>query len=84
LELAPSDWSWGRCGAGLALKCALSISLGVHILAARASDLIAEGAVDIEFAASVEDLALSVHTHPTLPKAIKEASLAVLKRAIHA
>jgi dihydrolipoamide dehydrogenase len=58
--------------------------LGVHILAARASDLIAEGAVAIEFAASVEDLALSVHAHPTLPEAIKEASLAVLKRAIHA
>jgi dihydrolipoamide dehydrogenase len=58
--------------------------LGVHILAARASDLIAEGAVAIEFAASVEDLALSVHAHPTLPEAIKEASLAVLKRAVHA
>jgi dihydrolipoyl dehydrogenase len=58
--------------------------LGVHILAARASDLIAEGAVAIEFAASVEDLALSVHAHPTLPEAIKEASLAVLKRAIQA
>jgi dihydrolipoamide dehydrogenase len=58
--------------------------LGVHILAARASDLIAEGVVAIEFAASVEDLALSVHAHPTLPEAIKEASLAALKRAIHA
>ncbi len=58
--------------------------VGMHILAARASDLIAEGAVAIEFAASVEDLARSVHAHPTLPEAIKEAALAADKRAIHA
>ncbi len=57
--------------------------LGVHILAPRASDLIAEGVIAMEFAASVEDLALSVHAHPTLPEAIKEASLAALQRAIH-
>jgi dihydrolipoamide dehydrogenase len=57
--------------------------LGVHLLAVRASDLIAEGVIAMEFAASVEDLALSVHAHPTLPEAIKEASLAALQRAIH-
>ena len=57
--------------------------LGMHILAARASDIIAEGAVAMEFAASVEDIARSVHAHPTLPEAIKEAALAVEKRAIH-
>jgi dihydrolipoamide dehydrogenase len=57
--------------------------LGVHILGARASDLIAEAVVAMEFAASVEDLALSVHAHPTLPEAIKEAALAALQRAIH-
>jgi dihydrolipoamide dehydrogenase len=39
--------------------------------------------VAMEFAASVEDLALSVHAHPTLPEAIKEAALAALQRAIH-
>jgi len=57
--------------------------LGVHILAPRASDMIAEAAVAIEFASSVEDLARSVHAHPTLPEAVKEAALAVDKRAIH-
>ena len=57
--------------------------IGMHILAARASDLIAEGALAIELASSVEDIARSVHAHPTLPEAIKEAALATEKRAIH-
>jgi dihydrolipoamide dehydrogenase len=57
--------------------------IGMHILATRASDLIAEGAVAIELASSVEDIARSVHAHPTLPEAIKEAALATAKRAIH-
>src|SRR5207248_6334896 len=57
--------------------------LGVHILGPRASDLIAEAAVAIEFGASAEDVARSVHAHPTLPEAVKEAALAVAKRAIH-
>jgi len=57
--------------------------LGVHILGPRASDLIAEAALAIEFAASAEDIARTVHAHPTLPEAVKEAALAVGKRAIH-
>ncbi len=57
--------------------------LGMHILAPRASDIIAEGAVAMEFHASAEDIARSVHAHPTLPEAIKEAALAVDKRALH-
>jgi dihydrolipoamide dehydrogenase len=57
--------------------------LGVHILGPRASDLIAEAAVAMEFGASAEDLARSVHAHPTLPEAIKEAALAVAGRALH-
>jgi dihydrolipoamide dehydrogenase len=56
--------------------------LGAHILGPRASDLIAELAVAMEFGASAEDIARSVHAHPTLPEAIKEAALAVGKRAI--
>ncbi|MBN98329.1 MAG: hypothetical protein CME16_03630 [Gemmatimonadetes bacterium] len=51
--------------------------LGVHILGAQASHLIAEGAVAMEFAASAEDLARSVHAHPTLSEIIKEAAWAV-------
>ena len=57
--------------------------LGAQILAAHASDMIAECVVAMEFASSAEDLARSFHAHPTLPEAIKEAALAVDKRAIH-
>jgi dihydrolipoamide dehydrogenase len=57
--------------------------LGVHVLAAHASDMIAEATVAMEFAASAEDLARSFHAHPTLPEAMKEAALAVEKRPIH-
>jgi dihydrolipoamide dehydrogenase len=57
--------------------------LGAHILGPRASDLIAELALAIEFQASAEDIARSVHAHPTLPEAIKEAALGVDGRMIH-
>jgi dihydrolipoamide dehydrogenase len=57
--------------------------LGLHILGARASDIIAEGAVAIELASSLEDIARSTHAHPTMPEAIKEAAMAADKRAIH-
>lgn len=57
--------------------------LGVHILGPRASDLIAELALAIEFEGAAEDVARSVHAHPTLPEAVKEAALAVAGRAIH-
>jgi dihydrolipoamide dehydrogenase len=57
--------------------------LGVHILGPRASDLIAEAAVAVEFGGSAEDLARSVHAHPTLPEAIKEAALGVAKRSLN-
>ncbi len=58
--------------------------LGVHILGAQASSMLSEGAAVMEFAGSAEDLARTCHAHPTLPEAVKEAALAVLKRAIHA
>ncbi|CAN5783326.1 dihydrolipoyl dehydrogenase [soil metagenome] len=57
--------------------------LGAHILGPRASDLIAELALAIEFQASAEDIARSVHAHPTLPEAVKEAALGVDGRMIH-
>ncbi|HEX6068983.1 MAG TPA: dihydrolipoyl dehydrogenase, partial [Longimicrobiaceae bacterium] len=57
--------------------------LGLHVLGPRASDQIAEAALAIEFEASAEDVARSVHAHPTLPEAVKEAALAVLGRTIH-
>ncbi|HWA71701.1 MAG TPA: dihydrolipoyl dehydrogenase [Polyangiaceae bacterium] len=57
--------------------------LGVHVIGPRAGDLIAEAAVAIEFGASSEDIARSVHAHPTLAEAMKEAALAVDGRTIH-
>jgi len=57
--------------------------LGLHILGPRASDLIAEASLAMEFHASAEDIARSVHAHPTLPEAIKEAALAAGSGAIH-
>jgi dihydrolipoamide dehydrogenase len=57
--------------------------LGVHILGADAGNMIAEAAVAMEFGASSEDIARTCHAHPTLPEAVKEAALAVAKRAIH-
>ncbi len=57
--------------------------LGAHIVGPRASDLIAELVVAMELGASAEDVARTVHAHPTLPEAVKEAALAVARRAIH-
>jgi len=57
--------------------------LGVHMVGPRASELIAEAVVAMEFNASAEDLALTCHAHPTLSEVVREAALAVDKRAIH-
>jgi len=57
--------------------------LGVHILGPDAGNMIAEAAVAMEFGAAAEDIARTCHAHPTLPEAVKEAALAVAKRAIH-
>ncbi len=57
--------------------------LGVHIVGADAGNMIAEAAVLMEFGGSAEDLARTCHAHPTLPEAVKEAAMAVAKRAIH-
>jgi dihydrolipoamide dehydrogenase len=58
--------------------------LGVHIVGAHASSVIAEAVSVMEFGGSAEDLALTVHAHPTLPEALREAALAVDRRAINA
>ncbi len=57
--------------------------LGFHVVGAHASDLAAEGAVAIEFSASSEDLARSVHAHPTLSEIVKEAALDVAGRVVN-
>lgn len=59
--------------------------LGVHIIGARAADMIAEAVTAMEFRASAEDIARISHAHPTYTEAIKEAALAATaNRAIHA
>lgn len=57
--------------------------LGVHIIGANASDLIAEAAVAMEFKACAEDLARVCHPHPSLSEVIREAALATDKRALN-
>jgi dihydrolipoamide dehydrogenase len=58
--------------------------LGVHIIGARAADMIAEAVVAMEFRASAEDVARMSHAHPTYTEAIKEACLAATEnRALH-
>lgn len=57
--------------------------LGVHILGPRASDVIAEAALAIRLGATAEDLAHTMHQHPTIPEALMEAAMAQGDGAIH-
>jgi dihydrolipoamide dehydrogenase len=63
---------------------ASKLILGVTIAGPEASDLIAEGTLALEMGAYLEDVALTVHAHPTLPEAFMEACKAALGEAIHA
>ncbi|MGB9692917.1 MAG: dihydrolipoyl dehydrogenase, partial [Candidatus Sumerlaeaceae bacterium] len=57
--------------------------LGLHIFGPRASELIAEAVLAMEFGATAEDIARTCHAHPTLAEAVKEAALAAEGRVIH-
>jgi dihydrolipoamide dehydrogenase len=57
--------------------------LGLHIVGAHASEMLAEGAMALELEATLEELAETIHAHPTLPEALMEAAEAALGRAIH-
>ncbi|GGI32353.1 dihydrolipoyl dehydrogenase [Bradyrhizobium guangdongense] len=57
--------------------------LGVHIIGREAGEMIHEACVLMEFGGSAEDLARTCHAHPTRSEAVKEAALAVGRRAIH-
>lgn len=59
------------------------VVLGVQIVGPEASDLISEAALALEMGATVEDLALTMHPHPTLPEALMEASESAMGRPIH-
>ncbi len=57
--------------------------IGLHIIGEHASDLISEAALGMEMGFTLEDLALTIHPHPTFPEALMEAAEATLGRAIH-
>jgi dihydrolipoamide dehydrogenase len=57
--------------------------LGVHMIGPNVSELIAEVVLAFEYRAAAEDIGITVHAHPTLSEATKEAALAALGRAIH-
>ncbi|URN84568.1 dihydrolipoyl dehydrogenase [Acetobacterium wieringae] len=57
--------------------------VGVHILGPRATDLIVEGALALRLESTVEEIISTIHAHPTVGEAIKEAALATENRAIH-
>ena len=59
------------------------IILGVHIIGAHASELIAEAVLAMEFSASAEDLARTIHAHPTISEVLHEAALAIDNRPLH-
>ena len=57
--------------------------LGLHIMGARAGDLIAEGALAVQLGATARDIAHTMHAHPTLPEAVHETAMGQLEGAIH-
>ena len=57
--------------------------VGMHIVHARASDLIQEGVTTMEFKGASEDIARIVHGHPTLSEVVREAALNVEKRSLN-
>jgi dihydrolipoamide dehydrogenase len=57
--------------------------VGVHIVGPSASDLISEAVLALETVATAEDIALSIHPHPTLGEAMMEAAAAALGHAVH-
>ena len=57
--------------------------LGVHIIGARAADMIAECGLALEFGAAAEDIARTVHGHPTFAEALQEAAMGIAECAIY-
>jgi len=57
--------------------------LGVHIMGSHASELIAEGVLAMQLGATAEDIAHTIHAHPTLPEAVRETAMGQLDGSIH-
>jgi len=57
--------------------------LGMHVMGPHASDLIAEGALAIQLGGTATDIAHTIHAHPTLPEAVREAAMGQVEGSIH-
>jgi dihydrolipoamide dehydrogenase len=57
--------------------------LGIHVVGSHASELLGEAALAVELGATLEDLALTIHAHPTLSESLMEAAEVALGRPIH-
>ena len=57
--------------------------LGAHLIGPQVSELVAELVLAFEYRATAEDVGITVHGHPTLSEAVKEAALGALGRAVH-
>ena len=57
--------------------------LGIHMVGPHVTDLIAEACLALRLESTTEEIMRTIHAHPTLPEAVKEAAMAVAKRAIH-
>jgi dihydrolipoamide dehydrogenase len=69
--------------AQLVIDRGMDAVIGVHIAGPHASELIAEGVLAIEMAATPEDLASSIHPHPTFSELVSEAALVAVGRPVH-
>ena len=78
----PGKLIWGF-GPTWTMPTATDKILGAQILGANAGELISEVVTHMEYGGSAEDLGRTIHAHPTMSEAIKEAALAVSKSAIH-
>jgi dihydrolipoamide dehydrogenase len=65
------------------MQAETELILGVHIIGHLASELIAEAVLAMEFSATAEDLARTIHAHPTLSEAMHESALELNARSLH-
>jgi dihydrolipoamide dehydrogenase len=94
LEIKVGKFPWGASGRAVTMGCPEGVTkiiadartrrvLGVGIVGENAGDLIAEATLAIEMGAEVQDLALTIHPHPTTSETIMEAAESVFGKAIH-
>lgn len=95
IEIKVGKFAWGASGRAIAMGRPAGLTkiiadaqskrvLGVGIVGAHAGDLIAEAVLAIEMGATAEDLALTIHPHPSTSETVMEAAESVLGTAIHA